>query len=108
MSTGSLPQSRLLERNDFHIARHPPAIADLADHSRANTTRDFRNDPAPSAVISDLQGCVLSAAPGFDSDKRQWVSLPTKVDHGLSHIGNVRSAISTTRCNLLRLAPPAA
>jgi hypothetical protein len=27
---------------------------------------------------------------------------------GLPHIGNVRSAISTTRCNLLRLAPPAA
>jgi hypothetical protein len=41
-------------------------------------------------------------------DKRQSVSFPTKVDHGLSHIGNVRSAISTVRCNLLRLAPPAA
>ena len=27
---------------------------------------------------------------------------------GLSHIGNVRSAISTTRYNSLRLAPPAA
>ena len=36
------------------------------------------------------------------------VSIPTKVHHRLSHIGNVRSAISTTRCNFVRLAPPAA
>ena len=46
--------------------------------------------------------------PGLDSDKRQWVSLPTKVNHWLSHIGNVRGVISTTRRILLRLAPPAA
>jgi hypothetical protein len=55
--------------------------------------RDIQNNPAPPAVISGLQGCVASDKNG---------------SRALSHIGNVRSAISTTRCNLLRLAPPAA
>ena len=66
--------------------------------------RDIQNNPALPQSYPVYR--VVSSRPG--SDKRQWVSPPTKVDHGLSHIGNVRSAISTTRCNLLRLAPPAA
>jgi hypothetical protein len=60
----------------------------------------------PDTSLAMGSSRVVSSRLG--SDKRQWGSLPTKVDHVLSHIGNVRSAISTTRCNLLRLAPPAA
>ena len=40
------------------------------------------------------------------SNKRRWVSLLTKVDQRLSHIGNVRSAISTTLCLYFGLRRP--
>ncbi len=72
------------------------------------TIRRLLSGLSANRKSSGLSSCVFSAGPGLDSDTRQWVSLPIKVNHGLSHIGNVRSAIPTTRCNSLRLAPPAA
>ena len=46
---------------------------------------------------------------GVDSARNVEVGAPSsKSGHRLPHSGKVRNAISTTRCNLPRLAPPAA
>ena len=107
---GLVPTSAFVGSNptDERITSELPVIRPQSriwpGHSRANTTGHFGTIPRLPQSYPVYR--VVSSQLG--SEKRQWVSLLTKVGLGLSHIGNVRSAISTTRCNLLRLAPPAA
>jgi hypothetical protein len=69
---------------NFRLARHPTTIADLTLPTRSRIA-------AIEFFLSRQVG-----APSSKSERR------------LPHSGKVRNAISTTRCNLPRLAPPAA
>jgi len=106
----AVPRFRQLSASsDVWFARHPPANHGFGPAILGQIQRDISGTVLRLPQLYPVYGVVSPRlSPVSMQRQASVVSLPTRVDHGLSHIGNLRSAISTTCCNLLRLAPPAA